>query len=406
MSNDPRPTPWAVGWEERPWAAGPDDAGLRSRSARVRAAGPYRAALPARIARLGLDLPSDLATEVEEATAAVVRFDAEIGHALPGLTGEIAPIDAVLLRTESASSSQIEHITAGARALALATLGERTRPNAALVAANMRAMGAASRLAADLDEPALLAAHRALMDGQEHARPGAYRDAQGWIGGGAPTPHTAQFVPPHPERLRAGMDDLFAYLRRTDVPALVQAAIAHAQFETIHPFADGNGRTGRVLVHAVLHRAGAMTRMGVPLSAGLLTDTAGYFDALTAYRDGDPAPIVRRFAQAALAAVGNGRELVADLDEALTGWRERLTARRDAAVWRALAVIIAQPAVTVDHLAQALGVSRPAAQRTVDQLVEAGALQAASAQRRNRVWLATEVLACLDEFAARAGRRG
>ncbi|MCD0174270.1 Fic family protein, partial [Micrococcus luteus] len=252
MSNDPRPTPWAVGWEERPWAAGPDDAGLRSRSARVRASGPYRAALPARIARLGLDLPSDLATEVEEATAAVVRFDAEISHALPGLTGEIAPIDAVLLRTESASSSQIEHITAGARALALATLGERTRPNATLVAANVRAMGAASRLAADLDEPALLAAHRALMDGQEHARPGAYRDAQGWIGGGVPTPHTAQFVPPHPERLRAGMDDLFAYLRRTDVPALVQAAIAHAQFETIHPFADGNGRTGRVLVHAVL----------------------------------------------------------------------------------------------------------------------------------------------------------
>ena len=148
MSNDPRPTPWAVGWEERPWAAGPDDAGLRSRSARVRASGPYRAALPARIARLGLDLPSDLATEVEEATAAVVRFDAEISHALPGLTGEIAPIDAVLLRTESASSSQIEHITAGARALALATLGERTRPNATLVAANVRAMGAASRLAA------------------------------------------------------------------------------------------------------------------------------------------------------------------------------------------------------------------------------------------------------------------
>ena len=186
----------------------------------------------------------------------------------------------------------------------------------------------------------------------------------------------------------------------------MQAAIAHAQFETIHPFADGNGRTGRVLVHAVLHRAGAITRMGVPLSAGLLTDTAGYFDALTAYRDGDPAPIVRRFAQAALAAVGNGRDLVADLDEALTGWRERLTARRDAAVWRALAVIIAQPAVTVDHLAQVLGVSRPAAQRAVDQLVEAGVLQPVSSQRRNRVWLATEVLACLDEFAARAGRRG
>ena len=401
-----RSTRTAVKWEHRSWAAEPDDAGLLTRRARVRAAGPYRAALPARIVRLDVALPSDMVTEVEEATAAVVRFDAEISRSLPGLNGDIAPLDAVLLWAESACSSQIEHITAGARTLALATLGERTRSNAALVAANVRAMGAASRLAADLDEPALLSAHGALMEGQDHARPGAYRDAQGWIGGGAPTPHTAQFVPPHPERLRAGMDDLLAYLRRTDVPALVQAALSHAQFETIHPFADGTGRTGRVLVHAVLHRAGTITRMGVPLSAGLLTDTAAYFDALTAYRDGDPASIVRRFAQAALAAVGNGRQLVTDVDEAVTGWRERLTARRDAAVWRALGGVIAQPAVTVDHLAQALGVSRPAAQRAVDQLVEAGALQPVSAQRRNRVWLATEVLACLDEFAVRAGRRG
>lgn len=396
----------AVTWEERPWRADPDDAGPLTRRARVRAAGPYRAAVPARIAEFSPALDQATASLAEEAVAAVVRFDADITRALPALHGDIAPLDAVLLRTESASSSQIEHITAGAKALALATLGEATRPNARLVAANVAAMRAATGLARNLDEAALLEAHRALMDGQDHAAPGRYRDVQGWIGGHAPTPHTAQFVPAHPDRIPAAMADLFAYLHRDDVPVLVQAAVAHAQFETIHPFVDGNGRTGRVLVHAVLHRAGAISRMTVPLSAGLLVDTRGYVDALTAYRDGDVAPVVRQFAHAALAAAENGRKLVADLEAALAGWTERLTARRDAAAWRALGVVIAQPAVTVEHVAGALAVSRPAAQRAVDQLVAAGALQPVNAQRRNRVWLATEVLAALDEFAARAGRRG
>lgn len=396
----------AVGWEERTWTADPDDAGLLTRRARVRAAGLYRASVPSRIADLRLQLSVDVLAEAEDAVAEIVRFDAEISRSLPGPTADLAPLDAVLLRTESASSSQIEHITAGATALALATLGEKTRPNAALVAANVRAMNAAVALADDLDERALLAAHRALMDGQPSACPGEYRTVQAWIGGSAPTPHTASFVPPHPERIAAGMADLFAYLHRTDVPVLVHAAVAHAQFETIHPFVDGNGRTGRVLVHALLHRAGTMSRITVPISAGLLTDTQGYFDALTAFREGDAAPIVRSFAHAALAAAGNGRRLVAGLEAAHARWSEALTARRDAAVWRALSLVIAQPAVTVEHVRSALGVSRPAAQRAVDQLVEAHILQPATSQRRNRVWLATEVLAHLDEFAARAGRRG
>lgn len=396
----------AVGWEERTWAADPDDAGLLTRRARVRAAGPYQASVPARIADLHLDLPEEVLAEAEDAVAEIVRFDAEISRSLPDLTGDIAPLDAVLLRTESASSSQIEHITAGAKALPLATLGEKTRPNAALVAANVRAMNAAVALADELDEAALLSAHHALMDGQSAACPGEYRTVQAWIGGSAPTPHTAAFVPPHPERIAVGMADLFSYLHRTDVPVLVHAAVAHAQFETIHPFVDGNGRTGRVLIHALLHRAGTMSRITVPLSAGLLTDTQGYFESLTAFRHGDATPIVRSLVHAALAAAGNGRRLVADLVSAHARWSEALTARRDAAAWRALGVVIAQPAVTVEYVRAALGVSRPAAQRAVDQLVDANVLQPASGQRRNRVWLATEVLACLDEFAARSGRRG
>ncbi len=104
--------------------------------------------------------------------------------------------------------------------------------------------------------------------------------------------------PARPHRVPAAIDDLMAFAARDDVPLLAQIAVAHAQFETIHPFTDGNGRTGRALVQAMLRNKGLTRQVTVPVSAGLLADTDGYIAALTAYRDGDAAPIVERFAEA------------------------------------------------------------------------------------------------------------
>lgn len=105
----------------------------------------------------------------------VARFDAELSS-MPGeFGGEFAPLAAVLMRTESASSSQIENVTAGAQALALALIHERTGPNARMVAANVNAMQRAIQMADDLTEETILAAHQALMEGHEYARPGRYR---------------------------------------------------------------------------------------------------------------------------------------------------------------------------------------------------------------------------------------
>lgn len=377
------------------------------------ARGPYRAAVPPQIARLAVRLPAELAAESEDALMEITRFDAELSTALPGAgtdapsrPGELAPLAAVLLRTESASSSQIENVTAGAKALALATLHEKSGPNARLVAANVEAMQRAVDMSDDLDLGSIRAAHQALMAGHDYARPGRFRITQVWIGGTAPTPHTASFVPPHAERVEPAMSDLVEFCRRADLPVLTHAAIAHAQFETIHPFADGNGRTGRVLVHAMLRRAGATRRMTVPVSAGLLIDTAAYFDALDAFRDGDPAPIVARFTQASLDGVANGRALADELKDIHAAWVVSLRARRDAAAWNVLPMLVRQPAVTVRYVQEHAQVSQPAAQRAVDQLLEAGVLTPAGANRRNRVWVAEEVVAALDGFAARLGRRG
>ena len=111
-------------------------------------------------------------------------------------------------------------------------------------------------------------------------------------------PIGATFVGPRHELVPGAVDDLIAFTQRDDISALPQIAVAHAQFETIHPFTDGNGRTGRALVQALLRNKGLTRQVTVPVSAGLLAGTDAYFDALTSYRSGDAAPIVERFTEA------------------------------------------------------------------------------------------------------------
>ncbi|WP_350280154.1 Fic family protein [Kribbella sp. HUAS MG21] len=392
----------SVGWERCAWEAAPDTP--MSRRERAAARGTYLASIPPAISGMDFDIASDVAAEAEDALLEISRFDAELAAALPRADGELAPLAVVLLRTESASSSQIEGVTAGAKALAIATLNESSGQNARMVAANVEAMQKAIDLADDLSTASILAAHQALMHDQAYALPGRLRDGQVWIGGG-PTPHTETFVPPRWERVPALMDDLVAFCRRTDVPVLTQVSLAHAQFETIHPFNDGNGRTGRTLVHAMLRRSGVTRRLTVPVSAGLLTNTDAYFTALGSYRAGDPAPIITQFSRASFAAVGNGRRLVSDLNAVYAKWQQDLTSRRGSAARRLLPHLLSQPAVTVKYIQEHLAVSQPAAQRAVDQLVDAGILRQISTGKRDRAWIARDVIAALDDFATRAGRR-
>ncbi|MFT4189561.1 MAG: Fic family protein [Aeromicrobium sp.] len=240
--------------------------------------------------------------------------------------------------------------------------------------------------------------------GQDHASPGRLRDGQVWIGGSSVSPHGAAFVPPRAERVPAALEDLCQFVRRTDVPLLAQVAVAHAQFETIHPFNDGNGRTGRALVHAMLAHGGATTRATIPVSAGLLADTRSYFDALTSYRAGDLNPIVERFAEASFVGIANGRRLLDDLTGVYEGWTSSVSARRGAAVWTVLPTLLGQPAVTSATVQQITGLSQPAADQVIGRLRDAGVLTRAVGRQRYVVWLATEVTNALDDFAARARR--
>lgn len=361
--------------------------------------GTYHPAVPASITDLVLDLPPSVFADAESASREITRFDAELG-------GEIAPFAAVLLRSESAASSQIENLTASARAIAEAELpGGKAKRNAETIVANTAAMQAAVALSDSVDCDAILAMHRALMVNEPRHTPGEFRTEPVWIGGGS-TPIGATFVGPRHEVVSDAISDLIAFAQRTDVPTLPQIAVGHAQFETIHPFTDGNGRTGRALVQAMLRNKGLTRQVTVPVSAGLLADTDAYFAALTSYRDGVVAPIVERFSQATILAIANGRQLVADLRAIRETWNGMVTARSDSAVWKVADLLIRRPVVNAALLAQELGIESTNAHRYLKPLTEAGILVQTTSGPRNRAWRSPDVLAALDSFAERAGRRG
>jgi len=360
--------------------------------------GRYRSAIPARIAQLTPDPSPDVASSADAAARELSRLDAELG-------GRVASFAPVLLRSEAASSSQIENITASARAIFSAELGAKTSRNAKLVTANTRAMTAAIELADEVTPDAIARMHEVLMAGQPRHTPGRWRDEAVWIGTRSDSPVGAEFVAPHHSRIGGLLDDVTAFARRSDVAPLVSVAVAHAQFETIHPFSDGNGRTGRALAQAQLRYRGVTRNVAVPVSAGLLADVEGYHRALTAYREGNVSPIVTSFADATLRAVSNTRTLVAELDQIRAAWNHRLTVRRSSNAWRLLDILLHRPVLTSAAAAAELDVQQPNVYPPLTALVDAGILKSKAEHQLGPFWRSDEVLAALDRFAQRARRR-
>lgn len=360
------------------------------------------------------DAPAVTATTsclLDRATRATVRFDAETSHLLPpfsrqsGEDQEIAPLAALLLRTESNASSRIESIDADADQVAASeAVPWRAGASAKRIAANLAAMREATRVAnAPITVETILRIHAALLDGEPIA--GRLRDTLVWIGGSYTSPAQAIFVPPLAESVHGLLDDLTDFIARDDIPPLAHAAIAHAQFETIHPFADGNGRVGRVLVHMMLMRAGLTRRLTLPVSSGLLSDTPSYFTALGAYRTGDVEPVIRRVCEAALSAVDHGTVLVADIRHIRDRWRAAIEAREDAAAWAVADLLLRHPVITRSSITDELGVSTPNASRAIDTLTKADVLRPIDDQQRWQVFEAPEIVAALDALSARTAAR-
>jgi Fic family protein len=251
--------------------------------------------------------------------------------------------------------------------------------------------------------------HRALLP--DHPQQGL-RDRQNWIGGSDWHPLDADFVPPPPEAVPGLMADLAAYLSGAVHAPLLQAALVHAQFETIHPFADGNGRVGRALIHTVLTRRGLTRAAVLPISLVLLTRSQEYVEGLTAYRyvgvqTGDDATVgmndwFRVFLQAVSVAMEQAQRFVTELGELHQLWLARYAAHRldsgmtrqpraDSAVMRLLPLLPEVPVTTAQSAQRVLGVTAPAARAALDELADAGVLSRKKVDRGTTAYLARGV---------------
>ena len=399
MTKDSR---WpACGTEQHPWH--PRDVEMVPRSRRAKITSSYAATVTPEIAdQASIQLPGPLATDVADAETAVARFDERIGTSLSSFT-------VIALRTEAATSSQIENLSAAASSIAVAehavpSVGS-SKPNAELIAANVATLAAAMTDDGVLTAHQIIEIQRVLLEDSAPELTGKFRDEQVWVGGDGYSPHGATHVAPHHERVPAAVDDLVRFINRQDLGRLAHIAVSHAQFETIHPFSDGNGRTGRVIIQRMLRNAGLTRRVILPLSAGLLTHTARYFESLDAYRTGDIGPIVSTFIHATFNSLDNASQLAEDLTSVRESWNDTVSARADSTVWPLLDYCIGRPAVTAPAVAADLGVSAVAAQNAIDRLAAVGILHQNSPAKRNRIWLVSDVLDAVDQFMERARRR-
>jgi Fic family protein len=374
------------------------DPGAQTRTARLGSV--YVAFVPDPISELQVALPSAVAGELEGAALAIAHLNDSAAESLP-----LEGVARQLLRSESLASSRIEGLEVGHRRIALADFDERAADaKAADIVGNIRAMQQAIEIAARPDpiEPdALLKIHRTLLRfGVDEPIAGRWRESQGWIGGSRP--ESAVYVPPPPDELSGLIDDLCRFLAREDMPALFQAAIAHAQFETVHPFIDGNGRVGRCLIQAVLRRRGLTPRFVPPLSLILAAHRDAYFAGLEAYRREEDGLYgwAAFFAETASTAAAEAGRLAAEVQSLQERWLERFPRppRSDAATRRVLALLPSYPILNVPITMRELSISDRSAGEALGKLQELGIVRLVSRRIRGRAWECPEMFALVQEF--------
>ncbi|WP_259460184.1 Fic family protein [Microbacterium sp. AG1240] len=365
---------------------------------------------------LGTALP-DLGNEARRAAEAALQTLSRADERI-GVRGKF--LSHLLIRSESISSSWIEGNRVTPKKLAIAEALQHGPRVALDVIANVRATERAIELLADRDREIALAD---IEDLQHLIEPGperGIRKEQNWVGGPGWSPLRADFVPPPEDDVRRLVDDLAQFITETEGNPIVRAAIAHAQFETIHPFIDGNGRTGRALIHTVLSRTDALRNVLIPISTVFAGDTDAYLAGLTAYRQIPPytddwiigfSLAVERAAANAVRLAERVEQMDATVLDRLIEHRARqglnpARPRSDALVLRALEHLASEPVLTAESLASRWNASPAAAHRALTELAQAGILARTKDQKGRLVCFTADQHLALVTLTERSNRAG
>jgi Fic family protein len=312
-----------------------------------------------------------------------------------------------LARREAVQSSQIEGTKSGLRdvlAYEITRSADGSAPDVVVteryveaLQLGLDAVHGSGRVGINLK--LVCAMHAQLMRDEADDFPkGHYRERHVWIGGTARI-EDAIFVPAPPASIEPGMRELEArmlqYAPQEDdaasLPPLQQLAIAHAQFETIHPFVDGNGRVGRLLMPLILAAEGYPP---LYVSGALLRNRTGYYNALNQVQlRGNWSPWITLICRAVAESTRDAIAIALDFDALLASWQEKLISYRSDSVARRLApLLLGHPVVDAVRVAQLMDVSDRSARTGIDALVEVGILSLQSEAKRNRVWEARTLI--------------
>jgi Fic family protein len=355
-------------------------------------------------------IPYPLAGQVFEVRIRTARRTEQAVAAMRAGARDVAgfePLALLLLRAEGIASSSIEGLRIPLVDVAAAEVGETSNPTASWVADNLGAVrNALSSAHLDLTVEDIHDWHRRLM-GPSSPLPkemvGAFRTAQSWIGG--TSPRDASFVPPPPERVESLMTDLVGFVNSEELDPVTQAAVAHAQFEIIHPYGDGNGRIGRILIGwIVAHRTGIS--VPPPVSVSIARDPGGYLAGLALFRLGQLDPWVEWLAAELQHSSEAAQVLLARSVDLLEEW-DRRTAdlRSDATARLVLPSLIKHPVISSDLVANQIGVSERAARSALATLAKLGILEpygkgSAGRGRPRQFWVVDELISIVNRWTS------
>jgi Fic family protein len=392
-------------YEKRIWRSMTDGTGLPRRA---RQGGEYSVYIPDPLIGRTFSLGGVEAADAADAERAILRLDRTATT-----LADTEALARLLLQAESVASSHIEGLEISPRRLLRADAarhyGDEPRDvTASEVLANIDAMAYAIRAVSDGQSitPALLGeTHRLLLlPTALNTHGGQTRTQQNWIGGSSYNPCSAVFVPPPWEMVADLLGDLCEFSNDDSLPTVAQAAIAHAQFETIHPFIDGNGRVGRALIHLIFRRRKLTTAASPPVSLILATRARDYIEGLMGTRyEGSPVSQSAQggnnqwlgtFASACTRAAEDAEAFEERVRAIQEGWRERLgTVRKHSVALRLVELLPGTPIITVAEAGRLTGASTSSVNDAIVRLGEAQIIApTVVGRKRKQVYQATEIV--------------
>ncbi len=364
----------------------------------------YEAYVPDMLVGRNFTFDGAVAADVADAEAAIARLNVEAVSLV-----DTEALARILLRAESVASSRIEGLEIGARRLlraeAAQVLGDEPSDITAVeVLRNIDAMvyGVGAVGPGDhITVETILEIHRRLLFGTRFAEYGGrFREQQNWIGGSAYSPCSAAFVPPPTEYVEDLMSDVVAFANEDSLPAVAQAAIAHAQFETIHPFLDGNGRLGRLLITFLLCAQGALREPILYLSLYFKTNRAAYYELLERVRTkGDWEAWLDFFLigvrDTAEQAASAAREILEHFSQDQK--KIETLGRPAASVLRVFQHMQRNPIIAIPSAAKKIGISAPTVAKSLGHMIDLGILEETTGRERHRLFVYKGYLDILNE---------